>query len=489
MYTSRSNYKRANFDVNQTICWKMLSEDQCEEIFVTAAELLERSGAQVANEAARELFAAKGCWVEGDTVRIPSAKLEWAVRTAPSRITLCDQNGKRAVLMETENNHFAPYFGSEKILDRSSGEQRDITLNDVVETARLSEKLSRVNLVSAPGKPSGVNKNSASLHALEAVLSNSTKPILHPVGNAKEAEFAVNMASVAVGGSDKLRQNPYVVLVVQCDEPRFHDSDALGAVMFAAKNGVPFVYLNKLVSGVTAPLNTAGTLVLALANSLVALTLSQFVSEGAPFISGGQFTTYDQESQITPFGAPEAGLIGAGFSNLMRHLRIPSAGVYGLSDSNFLDAQAGAEFTYGILTSALAGTNVIAGGGALESGRVASAAVLAMSDDALGNVHRIMRTFDMDEEHLARGVIDEVGPGGNYLSEPHTNFYFKSEQYWPTLINRKRIDDWVSAGSKTMGTRALEYVEELLSAPVASSLDSAVAAELKSILAKADQTL
>lgn len=489
MYTSKSNYKRANFDVNQTICWKMLSEDQCEEIFVTAAELLERSGAQVANEEARALFAAKGCWVEGETVRIPSAKLEWAVRTAPSRITLCDRNGKRAVLMETENNHFAPYFGSEKILDRSSGAQRDINLNDVVETARLSEKLSRVSLVSAPGKPTGVNKNSAGVHAFEALLSNSTKPILQPVSNAKEAEFVAEMAAAAVGGSDKLRQNPYVVFAIQCDEPRFHEKDAMGAVMFAAKSGIPFVYLNKLVSGVTAPLNNAGTLVLALANSLVALTLAQFVSEGAPFISGGQFTSFDQKNGVAPFGAPEAGLIGAGFSNLMRHLRIPSAGVYGLSDSNFSDAQAGAEFTYGILTAALAGTNVIAGGGALESGRVASAAVLAMGDEVLGNVHRIMRTFDMDEEHLARGVIDEVGPGGNYLSESHTSFYFKSEQYWPTLINRKRIDDWVAAGSKTMGTRALEYVEELLSAPAASTLDSAVAAQLKSILAKADQTL
>ena len=88
MYTTRSLFRRANFDINQTIFFEMLSKDQCEEIIVTAMELLERTGAKVGSKQALALFSAGGCYVDGDCVRIPSAKTEWAVRTAPSRVTL-----------------------------------------------------------------------------------------------------------------------------------------------------------------------------------------------------------------------------------------------------------------------------------------------------------------------------------------------------------------------------------------------------------------
>ena len=48
MYTTKSRFKSCNYDVNQTISWNMLSHCQSEEILMTALELLERSGAEVA---------------------------------------------------------------------------------------------------------------------------------------------------------------------------------------------------------------------------------------------------------------------------------------------------------------------------------------------------------------------------------------------------------------------------------------------------------
>ena len=50
MYTTKSLYSRANYEVNQTTLWKMLSDDQCEEIFMTVLEVLERTGAEVENK-------------------------------------------------------------------------------------------------------------------------------------------------------------------------------------------------------------------------------------------------------------------------------------------------------------------------------------------------------------------------------------------------------------------------------------------------------
>lgn len=486
MYTTPSKFVSSNRDFNQTLCWRMLSDDQCEEIFVSALELLERSGAVVENEEARSILGQGGCWIQGNMVRIPSAKLEWAIRTAPSRLTLCNREGKRAVLMETENVHFGCGYGARKIFDRQSGERRNITLEDIADTARLSEKLDHISFISPMGLPVDCPDDSAELYALEQLLLHSTKPIVQPVDSEKKAVCAMEMASVASGGMQKLQRDPYLVLSVTCDEPRYHNNDVLSVVLFSAKNRIPLIYNNKLVSGQTAPASPAGTLVLALSNYLVALTLSQMTNEHTPIIAGGQFTIYDIKNEVAPFGAPEAALIGAGFANLMRWLRLPSAGIAGISDSAISDAQSGAESAIGLLTAALAGTNLILGG-MLESGKTMSLPVLAMSEETMAEIYRMMRSFAIDEDRKAVGVYDVVGPGGSYLGEEHTSLFFKPEQYWPNLFSRLRVDDWRAAGSKSMQVRAGEYVNLLLSTPDALLCDKSTAAAIKKVLSKVDQ--
>lgn len=489
MYTIKSNVRRASYDVNQTISFKMLSENQCEELYVTACELLEHVGAAVASEEARKIFAENGCWVEGEMVRIPSAKLEWAIRTAPSRITLFGRDGKRAAMMETENVHFGPGHSAEQVVDRKNGTPRDIIYQDIVDAARLFDSLENVNIISAPGVPASAKKGAGSLAGLEALLTYSNKPIVQPVSTGWEAEKAVLMTAAAAGGEDKLRRDPSLILSIECSESRYHSEDAFSALIYAAKNGIPFIYQNKLVAGQTAPASTAATLALALANTLVAMTLSQFVCAGTPVIASGCFTILDDKNGMAPFGAPEANLMAAGFANLMRWLRIPNAGISGISDSVISDAQSGIELALGLLSSALGGTNLIGGGGLLEGGKQFSFAVLTMSDEVMSLIYRMMSSLEVNEDKLARGVYDSVEPGGNYLGEDHTSVYFKKEQLWPNLFQRLRIDDWIANGSKSLGQRALEYAESLLAAPAVAVIDEAAISKVKAVLSAAEAEL
>lgn len=486
MYTTKSRFKSCNYDVNQTISWKMLSDCQCEEILVTAMELLERSGAKVLSAAAREIFAKAGCWVDGDMVRVPSAKLEWALRTAPSRLTLCNKDGKRAMMLETENVHFGLGGGAKFVVDRKSGEPRDLVLQDVVDAARLAEKLQNVEFVTFPGVPSDAHDKTAALHALEAVLKYTTKPVVMPACCACMAEKAVKMAECVAGGKEKLVQNPRIVLSITCNEPRYHTENAMDAVIYAAQNQIPFIYNIELEAGRTAPASIAGTLVLSLANVLIAVLLAQLVHEGAQVIAGGSLAVIDEKNDMVPYGAPEVGLLSAGFANLMRYVRIPSMCLGGITDAAASDSQAGVEMAIGLLSASLAGTNLIAGAGMLESGKQYSHSMLAMSDESMSLMYRIMRSFEVDEDRLACGVYDTVEPGGSYLGEEHTSLFFKSEQFWPNLFTRKRITDWMADGGKTLGQRATEYVETILSQPETKVIDEQTEASLKAVVAEAD---
>ncbi len=489
MYTTKSLFTRANFDINQTITWKMLSDDQCEEIVMTAFEILERTGADILSEKARDIFAAGGCWVDGDRVRFPSAKLEWALRSAPSRVTLCDRNGKRAILMETDNVHYGPGFGNDSILDMESGEIRAITKADVADIAKMCCSLKDVDFVMDSGLPGDVKEKVAAVHAFEAMVSHTTKPIIQEVDCVQQAQTVMDMAAVVAGGADKLQMNPFVALCVVNKEPLSHAANLLDIVIAASQKGVPVIYNSQLVSGLTAPNQCAGALVVALCNALVGVMLSQLAQEGAALIAGGFFTIHDTDHGVAPYGAPEVSLMGTGFANVLRFLRVPSFGFAGGSDTKTSDAQLGLESTFSILHAGLAGTNLVHGGGQIESGRTFSAISLAIGDEVMGMTRRIMRGIAIDEDRLARGVIDDVQPGGHYLGTEHTMYYFKTEQFWPELMNRNRIDDWMAAGSKTLGVRAKEKVQDMLKFYEGQPLDDAIAAQLKEIIAKAEAAL
>ena len=178
-----------------------------------------------------------------------------------------------------------------------------------------------------------MSKKQLRMHVFEALLTNTTKPIVQYVHSVKQAQAILDMAVAVAGSLKELNKNPFFVYLIDADGTLVHSDETLAKVIFAAKNGVPFIYHTKLVLGDTAPATPAGTLVVALADVLVGVLLSQLIRQGTPVIAGGIFTIRDEENNMLPWGAPEASLVGTGMGNLLRYLRIPSFGFAGASDS------------------------------------------------------------------------------------------------------------------------------------------------------------
>lgn len=489
MHTTRSLYTRANFEVNQTTLWEMLSEDQCQELVLNAMEILERTGAEVQNKDAQALFEKAGCWVDGNRVRIPSALSEWAVRTAPSRVTLCDRNGNRALRLETTNAYYGPGQNNIYVIDPLTGERRKPVKADVANSGIVCDGLKNIDFAMSNGLPTDVKESLAEVYAFEALLTNTTKPIVQSVKNVEQAQLILDLASSVAGSQREVQKNPYFAFMIETKGTLVHPEDAMAKVMFAAKNGVPYIYATKLIAGETAPATPAGAIVVALADILVGILLGQLVREGTSVIAGGFFTINDKENGILPFGAPEVSLMGSGMANALRYLGIPSFGLAGASDAKASDAQMGLEAAFSILHTGLSGTNIIHGCGQLEYGLTGSLDLLVMDDEVMGMTRRIMKGVEVNEERLARGVIDAVQPGGHYLGEEHTLKYFRDEFWWPTLMNRSRIDDWTAAGAKTLGTRSNEKTQTLIKTHQPEKLSDDVLAKIKTILEQAEKAV
>jgi trimethylamine---corrinoid protein Co-methyltransferase len=68
---------------------------------------------------------------------------------------------------------------------------------------------------------------------------------------------------------------------------------------------------------------------------------------------------------------------------------------------------------------------------------------------------------EVDDDTLALDTIDAVGPGGNYLLEPHTFAHCRDYER-PTFFNRRRHDVWVSRGGSDLACAARRHLQTVV---------------------------
>jgi trimethylamine---corrinoid protein Co-methyltransferase len=483
-----NNYVRARYKVNKSPQFRMLSEGQRKDIYQAALEILERTGAVIHDQESLELFKKAGCWVEGDRVRFPAGLTEWAVAAAPSRILLYDRDGNRKMVLEGHNTYYGPGPTNTYHRDPQTGERRRPVLSDSENAGKVCDALPNIDFAMDLGTPTGVTDTLADVYAFKSLVTNCRKPIVHWGFDIEQYEDIVNMAAAVVGGLENLQKKPFFCLYSEPSSPLVHSREAIAKAVFAAKKRIPIVYTPCVMLGGTTPATMAGTIALGIAESLVGIVASQLVREGSPIIMGGVYAIMDMKTTVYSYGSPEFHIMQAGVSEVAHYMGIPVFGTAGCTDSHTLDGQAAGEATMSILMAAQTGANLVHDVGYTGSGSQGSLYQLVMCDEIIGMVKRFMRGIEVTDETLAVDVIDRVGPGGHHLADEHTMKHFKTETWFPTLINRMRYDEWKnSTGSATMGDRVAVKMRDILKNHEVPALPADVLKQIDDIVKKAEE--
>jgi trimethylamine--corrinoid protein Co-methyltransferase len=117
---------------------------------------------------------------------------------------------------------------------------------------------------------------------------------------------------------------------------------------------------------------------------------------------------------------------------------------------------------------------------------------LVMGNEVVGMTKRFVEGIQVTRETIARQIIENVGPGGHFLVQPHTMGHFKQELWTSKLLNRQTIDNWSESGKPSMEDRVKEEVRMIaqthkpqpLSDKIISELDRLKREGEKEILAK-----
>lgn len=466
-------YTDLKFRPRQTV----LTDEQLEAIHTTSLEILEDVGIKITHKEALALLDGAGARVKGDRVRIPSWLVEDAIRKSPPRLVLGNRQGERVVNLEGDNAFFGPSLDCMEYLDPDTSERRPYRLDDCRVTARIADALSCYDWVMTINHADDVSEKVADKLIAKQVLSNTEKPYVFCCNNRESLKEIYEMALLVCGGKNNFQQAPTIVQFTQPIAPLVHYDSSVDKLIFCAENGIPIIYYSAVMCGGTAPMTYAGALAQASAESLSGLVIAQIVKPGASFVYGSFTTVMDMKTTVFSYAAPEMSLMTAAMTQMAQRYQLPFFGSAGCADAKYPDAQAAAEAAMSCFSSALIGSNLIHDPGWLDHGTVASPAYMVLVHEIIDMINHYMTGIDVNEETLALDIIKKTGPGGQFLTDPHTLNHHRNAWY-SDIFDRTGWDAWLNAGGVKFEERLRQKTLTLMK-HVPEPLPNEVTAELE----------
>ena len=468
----------------------VLSHSQLTRIHEASLQVLAETGIRTDSDMILTTFSEAGAEVDRDSkrIRIPSGLVEDSLRTAPAFITLFGRDPKNDIEVGGKKRYFG-LGGSPtpQYRDFETGQIRTPTKKDVVQATVLGDALDSIDFVMSLAGAYDFPGEMHFLHEYDALLSNTTKPIVYSAPSSRYAARFLEMAAAAVGGLEQLKKRPIVTLFAESQSPLCLPRYAEGMVEFA-RMGAPILFSPSPMMGATSPVTLSGNIVVGNSETLAGICFSQMLQPGTPVIYGPHTPVMDVRTTRSTYAAVEQSLARAAVAQLARFYELPSWGTGAGTDSKYPDSQAGSEATMNIFTNALAGINLSQGVGTMAGGSYGCLAMAVICDEIIGMSKRFKAGIAVDDESLALDLIDKVGPGGHFLEQRHTATLFRRELYIPNLFDRQTESLWSQMGCKKIDEIAGAKVCEILENHKPQGLSVAARKEMDYILKQATTT-
>lgn len=469
--------------------FRMLSEDQVEEIVRAVFEVMAKVGFKVLHAGAREMLKKAGAVVREEWVGVPEHVVRGCLATAPRGWTIYNRRGERALEVEGRKSYFGTSTASPNTKDALTGEVHPTRVVDLARAALVADALEHIDWVMPMGSCQDVPAKAAELHEFQATVTNTVKPIVFLTYSARGAELVYQMAAEAAGGLDALRHKPFIVLYPESISPLTFPGEVIDRMFVAADLGLPQMMGPSIQPGATGPVTLAGAVAQGMAESLMGVVLTQLRRPGCPVGAGCNFAVLDMGTGLTAIAAPEMSIGLAAQAEVARHFGLPTWGLAGCTDAKVVDAQAGAESAFGILAQGMAGLNLIHDVGYMDSAMVCAVEQLVLGNEIIGMTKRFLRPFAVDAESIARDVIAGVGPGGNFIEQKHTFDHFRRELYRPKLFTRQHYTAWVKDGGKDAARRVQEEIRRLIDSHKPAALPDKVLGAIERIKTEGEKEL
>jgi trimethylamine--corrinoid protein Co-methyltransferase len=449
--------------------YRPLSEEQLKTIHEASLTILEMTGFTYESglDETLEMLEKAGMAVDRERSRItfPRDLITEQAAKAPQRVVLFSRDGKNDLDLTEHRVHLGTGGAAIRILDLETDEARPSTLKDLYQLGRLVDRLDNIHFFLRPCIPTDIPPTAYDVNVFYACLKATGKHIMAGVNDVEGFHKVLDLASMVAGGLVQLKEKPFISIITSfAISPLKLDTQTTLIMQDAVRNRIPVALSCAPMAGSTSPITMAGTLAQIHAEQLAGITICQLTNPGSPLLYGGIPGMANLRTMGYLGGAVECGMMNAAIHQLAHYIKVPNYNSSGLTDSKIPDTQAGWEKTFTSLLAAMGGSNYVHhAAGMLESMITVAYEQYVIDDEIIGMACKVLKGIDVDPEHLALEVIDSVGPGGNFMTSPHTLEHMRDEYFNGNgVTDRKSRQKWEKGGSLNTRDRAMKIAKKLL---------------------------
>lgn len=443
---------------------KILKASEIKMVDRGSKEILHKVGVRIKSREVLALLANRGVRIDLDrqTARFEPDLVQEAIEETPGEFEIYDRDRCRSLKVGVGSMpRIAAGHNAIYLYDMHKNERRPMSKHEVGLFAKLAHYLEEIDIVAPEAMPNGTPGKSSILHAVDAVVNNTSKPILFSCEDEVELSGILDIIRTVSDGRDQA-SHPYAIAQFSPSSPLYWNQGTVKGFVKVVQEGLPCTVLPGVIAGATGPYTLAGTLVQKNAEALSGVVIAQLIRKGAPILIINGAAKFDMRTQNAVFGSAEGSLLEIAGSQMLNYYGIPSHACVPTSDSHCLDQQMGIENMKSIFTNIACGTSLIVNAGMFAGGQTAAFEQLVIDNEIVKVSRRLMRGLAITDEKLALESILRVGPMGNYLVEPSTIENLRSGEWIESdIFVRESYDIWREQGGRMMAERASDLVEQL----------------------------
>lgn len=464
---------------------RFLGDELKERIIAEARDILCKLGVEIHNKNILSMLQDNGAKVgmEKNHVLLSEKIIDQALETVPGSFKLYDVLGKETHDFSGDNVYFTPGSAALNVLDHQTQKIRKPTTRDYIDYAKLVSRLEHIASQSTAFIPADVHEKISDSYRLYLSLLFCEKPVVTGAFSVESFDIMRDLQLAVRGTKEEMIAKPLTIFSCCPTSPLKWSDVTSQNLVDCSRYSIPVEFVSMPLSGFMAPVTLVGTLIQHTAETLSGVVISQLANPGTPVLYGGSPAIFDVRYETTPMGAVETQMTDCAYSEIGKHLGMPTQAYISLSDAKQLDAQSGLESSMGATLAALSGINNISGPGMLDFESCQSLEKLVLDNEICGMTLRMIEGIEPKEDFPSLSRFQELLGEKHLLVSDHTLRYLNEEFHLPgPVIDRASRTRWQEEGGSTLLKRAHDEVEKLIKDYVPSKLPDAAKRDLTKLM-------
>ncbi|MCF8068215.1 MAG: trimethylamine methyltransferase family protein [Desulfobacterales bacterium] len=468
---------------------RILSQEERDQIHERTLTILEKTGVRVETEKGRAILADAGAEVDevSRIVKFPKAFVEAMVKQVPQKYSLGGRRSDWSLPINEGECTICMSGEGTMMLDRETGECRDSTKKDLLEVTRLCDSIDEIGIYWQTVTP-----NDAGDRIIDYVdneiraFRNFSKHIQEPFIHNVHGPWMLEILQAIFGDKEKIRKDhPYSFLITP--QSPLAIVDDIDPYLNLKGWDIPVAIMPMALMGATAPGSMLSTILQLNCEVIATLCLVQANEPGVPVIYAPALTLMDPRSGRYFAGGAENALMNSAATEMARYYNL-AAFSSGLGTDAFEPSiQAGYERAMLGMLPIMTWPDIFIGPGLFGGDMILSLEQIMIDMEIFRMGKQIKRGILSDESRWLDDTIQEIGPGGNYLTHPSTFRQIRAgDWYIPKLGVHDSHENWVAEGKPDVLDEARVKVDDILGTHEPLPFNDDVEKELAKIRKKAE---